>query len=330
LLSDHGFLETAPQVLLLGSSAKPPRATITQLKEDHKLYSLGKIEVEAYMEAVFYYLESNASHEDAFGFFSVYSESIEDGTFCSNKNAFVRVLRQKFDEYLQDRTASEAPAERGELNDSHERDGVEDSDDEDTEPKELAAIKQANNREKIEKAYTNLLAATPNAEGEFFSAVTQFAKGKVIGRTLHTSGSETPDDVSQNIAAYVWQHLKDFRGSPKSFYPWLHRICYVQGAKRFNENLEESTQHAPFFIESEEGEGLIENPALYRTEYPLAKKFRVPDFIQGTDLKICKYIREGFNYARIAGILDISEQAVKDRVRKMRKRVEVMKAAHSE
>jgi hypothetical protein len=53
----------------------------------------------------------------------------------------------------------------------------------------------------------------------------------------------------------------------------------------------------------------------------------LPEFIQGDDLKICQYRREGHSYGRIAEIMSTTENAVKKRIQKMYNRNQEMKAA---
>ena len=64
----------------------------------------------------------------------------------------------------------------------------------------------------------------------------------------------------------------------------------------------------------------------YITDRPQHRR-KLPDFIQGDDLKICNYIRERYSYAKIAEIMSMTEAAVTLRIARMRKTIEEMKAA---
>jgi hypothetical protein len=52
----------------------------------------------------------------------------------------------------------------------------------------------------------------------------------------------------------------------------------------------------------------------------------LPAFIQGVDLQICNYIREGYDYAKIGRVMSMTEMAVKKRIQKMAKTTQEMKA----
>lgn len=193
----------------------------------------------------------------------------------------------------------------------------------------LGKIGWAKNRNKIESAYRNLVEKKAGSVDRFYKVITDFARSKLTKALFDSAeGVSTVDDRSQDVAIYVWSKLGEFKGSVGSFYPWLNRICYTQGAAAVNESREQATNRVDLFVEVEDGSGdFEENPDLYPTDMPPQYQRELPEFIQGTDLKICMYIRADKTYSQIADLLEISEDAVEVRIRRMRKKIEEMKNA---
>jgi DNA-directed RNA polymerase specialized sigma24 family protein len=183
------------------------------------------------------------------------------------------------------------------------------------------------NRREVENAYRALL--DTNEQDGFYRAVIKFAKGKITtGLWNLPETSSTVDDHAQQVAFNVSQNLHKFKGEPSDFYSWLNKFCYNQKMDACNEANGESAIKAPLFVEFEEGE-FEPNPDLYPTELPTEYQRRLPEFIQGLDLKICEYIREGYDYEKVGQVLDLTETAVKLRVFKMRTKIQEMKNAKS-
>lgn len=205
----------------------------------------------------------------------------------------------------------------------------------------LSTLGWKKNRTKIETSYRNYLQGGDGAEGEFFKAVTAFAKSKMTTALFDSSeGTSTVEDKAQDVAVYVWSKLSDFRGEPDAFYPWLNRICYTTGASALNSANDDATKRVEMFVEDEESGDMEDNPEIYQSGISYKRNGKVayqeprpqyqrdlPEFIQGTDLYICEYIREGYDYEKIGRILAISEDNVEIRVRRMREKVMEMKNA---
>lgn len=189
----------------------------------------------------------------------------------------------------------------------------------------LEELKYSQNKAAVQDAYQGLLDKKPNAEEVFYRTIINFAKGKISSHIWDLPESvDTPDDYAQKVAIDVWKTLHTFKGEPDGFYSWLHRIVYATGCDAFNEIKEETDNKVPLFVESEDGSGdMIDNPLLYGEDTPEPRK-EIPDFIQGKDLRICKYIRSGYTYKQTANIMGLTEKAVELRVARMRKKVESM------
>jgi DNA-directed RNA polymerase specialized sigma24 family protein len=176
-----------------------------------------------------------------------------------------------------------------------------------------------------QKAYVDYLAGLDGSEDELFGLVGRLAK-LVAHDTLADSPrvSETLEDVAQKATIGVWTNLPTFNGVPEQFYSWVRTICIRTALDGFTRGGIESKLRAPFELETGENpavQGGIECKRNGKTVYvqPRIQTPReLPEFIQGTDLKICQYIREGYNYARIGEILSMTEKAVSRRVAKMR------------
>src|ERR1700722_6650393 len=111
----------------------------------------------------------------------------------------------------------------------------------------------------------------------------------------------------------VLMSLPTFNGKSGKFYKWVKRVIKNHCRDGFNKGISESKARVPFLVENKDGD-TMENPELYPTEMPPEHQRELPEFIQGKDLKICEYIREGYDYAKIAQILSMTEKAVKHRV----------------
>lgn len=204
----------------------------------------------------------------------------------------------------------------------------------------LKARAYSRNRNKIETSYRQYLERLPHSEDKLLKAILEFAGKKITGATFGLKGSNSAEDYAQEVAIEVWGNLDKFSGNVDSFYPWLHRICYTAGTRAYNNDKGNLDKSAPLFVEDEDGDE-VDNPVVHgssgikRNGKPVLKHTRpvhrreLPEFIQGTDLKICQYIREGYDYSKIGEVLSITEVAVTKRIAKIRKKIEDMKNAKS-
>lgn len=184
----------------------------------------------------------------------------------------------------------------------------------------LREIGYKRNRAKIDKAFASYLAKEEGSEGVLFKAVTEFARGKMTSVLFDMDDlAEGAEDFAQDIVLIVWSKLPSFKGDCSIFYSWLNRICYTHGADAQSSSTKEVSKRVPLQIEGEDG-FIDDNPALYRDE-PVQYMRKLPDFIQGHDLLICNYIRQGLDYEQIGSTMGLTETAVKERVRYMRTKV---------
>jgi DNA-directed RNA polymerase specialized sigma24 family protein len=130
--------------------------------------------------------------------------------------------------------------------------------------------------------------------------------------------SETVDDVAQNATIAVLTSLPTFKGKSGQSYKWAKRVIKNDCTDGFQKGMNESEMRVSLEVQNKDGDAM-DNPDLYPTETPPQYQRELHPFIQGTDLKICEYIREGYNYARIGEVLSMTEKAVKHRVARMYK-----------
>ena len=259
LLSQHGFPEEAP--VLQVRQPRAPRASVTTLNRDRRLFLLGDIDTDAYMYSVAFYLEFNHAHRDVLDYLTVFADRLTEESFCPKGERFNDVLEKSFNDFQQDNPKSKlALLPHQEALPTDYKADVEESD-----RKNLPKLKKAISRQGITLAYANLrLKADPKGtERHFYKVITEFAKGKIENRLWDLEEvAQNSDDHAQQIAIYVWEHLSDFRGEPESFYPWLHRICFGEGWKAFNETKEYTNARVPVLVEAEDEDDEAEKEEL--------------------------------------------------------------------
>lgn len=190
----------------------------------------------------------------------------------------------------------------------------------------IAGVKRERRKRALIAAYENY-ARDPRTINDLFQQVTKFAFTKVrhLEHEFRTLGSsETADDWAQNIALIVWKELPKFRGDAEAFYPWVHKICFNEASRAFNELKEQKETMLPLFVAPEEDESgeepdEEENPAIYQDVYQREWRIHIPDSIQGVDLAICELIMDDKSYAEIGQLLGITEGTIKMRLLRMRK-----------
>jgi DNA-directed RNA polymerase specialized sigma24 family protein len=137
------------------------------------------------------------------------------------------------------------------------------------------------------------------------------------------------DDHSQMVSIKVWEEITTFKGGPKSFYPWLHKICHRAACSAYKKTKKINRKHVPLLVDKEDDDGKVykeDNPMIHMRSFLVEHRRELPAFIQGVDLQICQYIRENYSYERIAEILSMTLAAVKMRIARMRKTIEEMRA----
>jgi RNA polymerase sigma factor (sigma-70 family) len=156
-------------------------------------------------------------------------------------------------------------------------------------------------------------------------AILDFSLNKINNAVFDIGdGEQTPEDHAQEVAIYIWSHLKDFRGEPGTFYSWLHRICYTTGSRAFNEAKEQVDERVALQVQDEETGLMEDNPLLYTNQFKGEPARKLPTWIQGIDKAICDYIREGLTYEQIARVLRVSPTSISSRVLRLKKKVEFL------
>lgn len=207
-------------------------------------------------------------------------------------------------------------------------------------PEELAALTRNKTRTDLIAAYTRHRNGEPGAVDSLMTLVRKFALVKLLHLEFdfkHLGTAETADDWAQDVCLSVWKGLETFEGSPESFYAWVHRIAYIRGTDAFNYLKGEQDIKAPMFVTNEDEDGTKnteENPAMYSASpailvaYDERDKPRVdppscpiPFGVQGIDRSICRLILAGMNYAQIAECLEMKEDSVKQRMKRLKDRL---------
>ncbi|MBN9615250.1 MAG: hypothetical protein BGO25_18175 [Acidobacteriales bacterium 59-55] len=175
------------------------------------------------------------------------------------------------------------------------------------------------NKRTVTAAFDDFLANKPYAADAVIDQSTRFAKW-VIGYKLvdQAEGAITPDDAANEVGLKVWQALSTFVGDSEDFWKWLNKVCKNKSLDTFSNHCDEFTGRLPLMLEDEDGFS-EQNPLLNRDQRQQYIR-ELPDWIQGTDLWICKLIRANRSYAEIGNLLHITEPAVRQRVAKMRMR----------
>lgn len=195
----------------------------------------------------------------------------------------------------------------------------------------LAKAGYKNNRDKVEVSYKGILDNKTGSEEDFFKAVTALAKSKIGGRIFEfPEWCSNNEDYAQMVAFKVWRMLPSHQGGVDTIYRHVNRVIFTTREDAFHEIKAETEIKEPLQVEiqGEDGAFTEDNPLLHPRDYPTYRR-KLPDFIQGIDLEICGYIREGYSYEKIAEVMSMKLSAVKMRVFEMRRKVQEMKNAKS-
>jgi RNA polymerase sigma factor (sigma-70 family) len=213
--------------------------------------------------------------------------------------------------------------------------------------KRFIVLKQAQNKKSLVDAFNNYISAPAKYEKEFYDEVKKFAYRKLYHFEIENSKlgtTNTVDDYAQDVVVGVWTGLKSFCGDADSFCSWVNKIIFNTGVDFLDEIVEQRENKVGILIEKVDEDGKqeqVDNSAIYETE--INDHFiTIPNSVQGIDLNICKvmmssqvqdqrkdgsYFYRPKNYAEVAEILNMTEQAVKDRVAKLKKRLKVEREA---
>jgi len=197
-------------------------------------------------------------------------------------------------------------------------------------------------KERIYKAFENLRAKVAGAQHEFYNGVDGVGYKfvlRLVSNHMFDAGecATTEHDITNEVLSDLSKSIDKVR----DIYKYLCSAAKKQGGKAFTENIADRKMHEPILVENEGEDGqtyMEDNPAMhgdvrykkggkvYFQESPPQFQRVLPPFIQGRDLEICNYKREGYSNAKIAEILSTTEAAIKQRFVWMRKTNEEMKA----
>jgi len=141
-----------------------------------------------------------------------------------------------------------------------------------------------------------------------------------------TEAAETADDWAQDVTLKVWQAViqKGFNDTPEGFLRYLYRIIRNHRNDSYRDLEKVSKTQVPFLQDFEDdgsgGEILAEeNPLIHEEHEPFT--IQIPASLQGLDRHICQFIMDGCNYAAIGRMFEMSEDAVKKRMERLRRRL---------
>jgi DNA-directed RNA polymerase specialized sigma24 family protein len=173
-------------------------------------------------------------------------------------------------------------------------------------------------RSNVMQAFTDYKQGSPGSESALFQWVQRYnlatAKAYLddVG-DLHTSA----DEVAQEATVEVWQQIGTFKGNSGQFAAWVKLICInmARDGKRKTLKANDAKNH----LEVEDEDGFMDDNPDMRWGRPSAPFRPLPAWIQGTDLWVCKLMREGLGYKQIASAIDSTEGAVKQRFASIRR-----------
>ena len=281
-----------------------------QLDAAHAQFIDGRLDLEAYCEQLFEFLERDNAEPDVIAFLSDVAPLIETGRFSPAKGKFSTFLRNRWSAWC---------ARNGVARPVVDEVVVPIVEEVPTAPPVAATA--AN----IDAAYRSYLNREEGAKDKLWALALRFATKRETF-LLHGAPAvhDLPDDVAQNVILAALQNISKFKGVnedgvPCSFYTWFRSICFNRGADALKANIETREERVPMQIVSEDDPSLLEdNPLLYRDE-PIQYARALPDFIQGKDKLICAYVREGLTYEQIGCNMEMTEGAVKMRLARMKK-----------
>lgn len=192
------------------------------------------------------------------------------------------------------------------------------------------ALKRQNSKRALVAAYEEFVRdpATVNA---LFQRVRHFALTKVrhLEHDLKGTGTDdTPDDWAQNIALSVWRVLPTFKGSGEEFYSWIHKVCFNEATDVFNAatnstktSISRSSRLSLYVNDHTDDQEERLHPEVNQEVSQREWRGRIPESIQGVDRRICQLLMGGNRYTEVAYHLNMTESAIKQRVKRLRDRI---------
>ena len=303
-MCEWSYLRSAPTT--------PAKFWAAQLNAAHAQFIDGQLDLEAYSEQLFEYLEHDNGEPDIVAFLTDVAPLIETGRFNPTKGRFSTFLKKRWVTWCDRAGVARAAVEE---------------DIPAIAPEAPTAPPIAATAANIDAAYRSYLSNEDGAKDKLWALALRFAT-KREAHLLYGAPAihDLPDDVAQNVILAALQNISTFKGVnedgvPCSFYTWFRSICFNRGADALKANIETREERVPMQIEDEDG-FLNDNPALYREE-PVLYARKLPDFIQGKDRLICAYVREGLTYEQIGCNMEMTEGAVKMRLARMKKQNQI-------
>ncbi len=292
------------------------RQSEAQINQANKLFLEGEFEAERYLDQLAHFLSTWTAGDQnvPLAFLQTVRERLVEG-YCP-RNRFARKLRNDFFDYCEAVYPGLLVATE--------------------EDRSYEALKKKQTEGMLARAYQLFLDGDPVGEISFYLGVRNFCLPK-IGYNIKGFPEiyTDADDWAQDVVEGVWKGLAGYRGGVEGIVGWVSSIVRRKESDAFNEALKSRNKFIPIILDGTDAEGEItrdENPLLIseymngqRTVYPR----KLPDWIQGTDLLICKLIREDLTYKQIGRELGIGESVVKQRIARMKKRIQDEKAAEA-
>ena len=274
------------------------------------------LDLDEFEQVVISYLDQKGFTDDVIsGFLAVHP--LDDPRHKSNASVFAAGLLPRIREYVRENQAFRSNHEPSEGHHDEEPGEMEDC-----EPLEASAPARSY-RARLTSGFTahrgdlHSVALLENLS----AAVLEFSS-KYQARTLSSKseGAKTSDDLAQELAIQIFDDLPNLDMTPEGFAAYVETANFNKAKSAQREATKRMAKFKPQMLSDENG-GLFDNPEMCRHNSLPQYRRALPEFIEGINLRICQYIREGLGYREIAQVLETSEQAVKSRVDKMRKQI---------
>ena len=327
--------------IVIGRDKKESRFLARSINERYSEYKSGRISLEILMTHIANFIIHGNNDWGIDSFLIDIQPSLGDGTFHRSKLKFSTKLKKEWATYRQ-----------AAFPDS-------DKSPEDTIEAYCACAKtkglpvpryerylRTPDKHDIVSSYVNLMQGQDDSQNKFLEVITDFAYCRIRNKFASTYYAKNEsDDLAQDVVIKVANAIDNFEpkdGDPAAFYPWFKRIVFTvckDGLRTANKRLKreisffttgrefDNDQHGYYPTSGENSEigsagkiKVIHNGRKTYLEPRVQTPRELPEFIQGVDLKICKYIRAGHDYANIGRILEMTEASVKMHVRRMNRK----------
>jgi RNA polymerase sigma factor (sigma-70 family) len=199
-------------------------------------------------------------------------------------------------------------------------DGEPVNEEDDERGRSFGAALRGQQRATLIEAYRLYQECPQQHEHALYRAVLDFVTQKLYHLEIDFRGRgtvHTVDDFAQRVALKVWRGLPKKTGrTPENFYNWVCLLCQKQSKSATRALRKELSRKVPLTLTIENGTE-YDNPAVYESR-GIDRTFMIPEWVQGTDRDICELIQDGKTYAQIGQLLGMKEDAVKQRMSRLR------------